>query len=117
MNLFRMFNKHRSSVTIGGVEYVGRNITINGNRVVVDGVQQGETLVGPITVMVKGDVDEVHTGSGSITVTGNAGSVTTASGNVQGGNVHGQVKTASGNISCGAVAGSVKTVTGNISHR
>ncbi|MDD1966128.1 hypothetical protein NPS29_12435 [Pseudomonas putida] len=107
-------NAGGSSVTIDGRTFTGRSISINGDKVVVDGVEQSGTLVGPISVTVNGNAESVETGSGKVEVSGYAGRVKTMSGDVKCGDVRGDVGTMSGDVTCGTVAGNVKTMSGDI---
>lgn len=104
-----------SSVTIDGRTFSGRSISISGDKVVVDGVEQSGTLVGSITVTVNGNADYVSSSSGDIRVSGECGTVSSTSGDIQCGNVTGSVSTVSGDINAGSIAGSAKTVSGDIS--
>lgn len=106
-----------SSVTIDGKTFTGRNVSIVGNKVVVDGIEQSGELVGPISVTVNGNADSVESGSGKVEVAGSVGRVKTMSGDVRCGDVTGDVGTMSGDVTCGAIAGSVKTMSGDIRHR
>lgn len=115
MNRFTMRGNGR--INIDGRDFVGRSIVIDRDTVVVDGVVQSGTLVGPITVNVHGDAEAIETSSGNVTVTGSVGSVHTTSGDVRCGNVGGGVQTVSGDVTCGSIAGSVRTVSGDVSHR
>jgi hypothetical protein len=103
-----------SSVTIDGRTFPGRNVSIVGNKVVVDGIEQTGELVGPVSVTVNGNAESIETGSGSVDIAGSAGRVKTMSGDVHCGNVNGDVGTMSGDVTCGAITGSVKTMSGDI---
>lgn len=100
-------------VVIDGRSFTGRNITINGDKVIVDGVTQEGTLVGNITVTVNGDVDQLSTTSGKVYAT-TVTSVKTVSGDVRCQDVHGNVQTVSGDVDCTKILGSVKTTSGDI---
>lgn len=109
----------KSTVTVNGKSYVGRDITISANgKITVDGKETGQCDDRHITVEVTGDVGRIETASGDIKVTGNSGSIKTASGDVEvGQHVSGDISTVSGDIKVGgAVGGSCKTVSGDISH-
>lgn len=106
-----------SSVTIDGRTFTGSSISIQGDRVIVDGVEQEGSLCGPITVTVNGNADSIETASGKVVVSGSAGRVKTMSGDVECGAVTGDVGTMSGDVTCGPVAGGVKTMSGDIRHR
>lgn len=112
-----MGNKNSSSyVSINGVEYRGNNISISGDRVVIDGVvQDGQKLVGPISVDVIGNVEKLVTSSGDIRVEGYVGDVKSASGDIViHGRVNGDVTTASGDVRGREIGGKVTTVSGDI---
>lgn len=112
MNI-RMKNSS-NSVTIDGRAFTGRSINITGDKVIVDGVEQSGSLVGPIHIEIKGDVESLVTSSGSVDVSGSCGSVSTASGDVACGNVSGSVSTMSGDVTCPAIGGNVSTMSGDI---
>lgn len=103
-----------STVSINGRIFSGRSISIVGDKAVIDGVEQGQSLVGPITVIVNGNAESVENSSGSVEVKGSAGRVKTMSGNVHCGDVSGDVSTMSGDINCRTVAGKAKTMSGDI---
>ena len=103
-----------STVSNNGREFSGRNISIVGDRVVIDGVEQGKSLVGPISVVVNGNAESVETSSGSVEVAGSAGRVKTMSGNVHCADVSGNASTMSGDINCRSIAGNAKTMSGDI---
>jgi DUF4097 and DUF4098 domain-containing protein YvlB len=117
--LFNVFRgqSSQSTVTINGQTYSGNNVSIVNDLVFVDGVAQGQTLVGPITVTVNGDVQQLETVSGDIEVHGNVGTLSTTSGDVDVSlDVKGGVTTVSGDVEvAGSVAGDINTVSGDIS--
>lgn len=104
-----------SSVTINGKTYVGSNITINGNKVSVDGNVVEEAV--NIYINVTGNVEKINT-TGDIEVHGNVGSAKTGAGDIDIiGDVSGDVETGAGDIVIkGNVAGNVETGAGSIHH-
>ena len=104
-----------SSVTINGKTYVGSNITINGNKVSVDGNVVEEAV--NININVTGNVEKINT-TGDIEVHGSVGSAETGAGDIDIiGNVSGDVETGAGDIVIkGNVAGEVSTCAGSIHH-
>lgn len=121
------------SITIDGKTFNGKSITIQGNKVIVDGVEQEGSLVGDINVVVNGDAESVKNVHGTITVHGKAGvienvhgaincakgavgSVESSNGNIHCGDVNGNVSTTHGSVTCGKISGSVKTTFGNINN-
>lgn len=106
------------NVTINGVLYPGHSISIDGDSVIVDGVRQGSTLVGPISIYVNGDCESIDCKSGTVSVLGSvSGDVHTGSGDISCMDVGGNVSTVSGDVQCGNVAGSVRSGSGDILHR
>lgn len=103
-----------SSVTIDGRTFSGGSISIVGDKVVVDGVEQEGHLVGPVSIVINGNAESVETESGTVEVSGSAGRVKTISGDVKCGAVNGDVGTMSGDVTCGPISGSVKTMSGDI---
>lgn len=118
MNIFKaIFGKKGGSVRVGGRNYVGRNITISGGSVVIDGVVHGHLEVDNhvIKVEVYGDVEELSTVSGDIVVHGDvSGNVENVSGDVHCKNVGRNVETTSGDVKCHDVQGEVSTTSGDI---
>lgn len=100
-------------VTIDGKSFTGSNISINNNKVIVDGVVQDGELIGDVNVVVHGDVELLENTSGTIKA-GNVGQVKTVSGDVDCCDVSGNVQTVSGDVNCGNINGSVKTVSGDV---
>lgn len=107
-------NTSGSSVTINGQVFNGRSISITGDKVVIDGVVQSTSLVGPINVVVNGNADSVETIDGKVEVTGSVGRIKTMSGDVHCADVSGDVGTMSGDVICHNVAGNAKTMSGDI---
>jgi len=103
-----------SSVTINGQTFSGRSISIVGDRIVIDGAEVGDSLVGPISVVVNGNADSVETTAGSVEVTGAVGWIKTMSGDVHCSDVTGDVGTMSGDVICQKIAGNAKTMSGDI---
>jgi len=113
----KLFSRGGARVTIDGRDFAGRNIIINGDKVMVDGVEQSGSLVGQISVTVHGDVDELSTGSGPVQITGAVGSVKTTNGNVTCADVRGAVTTVNGDVLAHAIGGNVSSVNGDINRR
>jgi len=101
---------------IDGREFTGNRISINGNKVIVDGVVQDGELVGNISVVIHGDVEKIEVVSGTVKAN-SVTSIKTTSGDIDCGDVTGSVMTVSGDIDCGNVGGNVSTVSGDIIHR
>lgn len=108
-------------IVINGVKYNGQNVSVIGNKVIVDGVVQvnGEE---PAKVIIQGNVTSL-TCDRNVEVSGNVESIMecnslncqAVNGNIEGkvrninvdGDVHGNVYS-DGNVICGNVQGSVK---------
>ena len=107
-----------SSISINGVNYVGRNVTISGNKVYIDGVDNTPDQK-EIVIIVNGNLENLKADScKTIDVTGNVLVLNTMSGDVKvGGNVDGSIKTMSGDVSCGTVGGSINTMSGDVKHK
>lgn len=103
-----------SSVTINGQTLTGRCISIVGNKVVIDGAEVGDSLVGPISIVVNGSAESVETTAGNVEVTGAVGWIKTMSGDVHCSDVSGDVGTMSGDVICQKIAGNVKSMSGDI---
>lgn len=119
MNNFN-FGRSKGTVTINGVSYTGNNISVVGNKVIIDGKGQtgstGDDKI--VNITVQGDIHELKVGNAvDVIVTGNCEFVSVQNGNVGiTGDVGGDVDTVNGDIRCGSVHGSVKTVNGDIRH-
>ncbi|HHB2481401.1 TPA: hypothetical protein ACORDH_002852 [Bacillus cereus] len=119
-----------SMISIGGVTYTGRNITVNNGQVIVDGVIQGQkleekniiinadnfqgTLKCGYSTVVNGSISGDVESNGSVTCDGIGGSVS-AGGSVRCDDVKGNVS-AGGSVNCGNIGGSVMAG-GSIKHR
>lgn len=106
----------KGKATINGVTYSGRNISIQNGIVNVDGDVKTQTLVGPVNVVVNGNVERLTSETGKVTAN-DVGSISTGSGDVVCKSVSGSVSTGSGDVKCGKVNGSIKTGSGDISRR
>lgn len=113
-SLFKALLSAGSRINIDGRDIVGRSVVINGDRVIVDGVEQSGSLVGPVSITITGGVERLETASGDVEVSGSCGSISTVSGDVICRDVSGSVSTMSGDIECGAIGGSVSTMSGDI---
>ncbi|MGE6347932.1 hypothetical protein ACQKIY_25340 [Bacillus mycoides] len=119
-----------SMISIGGVTYTGRNITVNNGQVIVDGVIQGQkleekniiinadnfqgTLKCGYSTVVNGNIGGDVESNGSVTCDGIGGSVS-AGGSVRCDDVKGNVS-AGGSVNCGNIGGSAMAG-GSIKHR
>lgn len=108
-----------SSITMNGVTYSGRNVSIINGSIIIDGVTHTSNDK-VINVTINGDIGELSVDSCEyVSVTGNVtGSVKSVSGDILiDGNVSGDAKSTSGSIKCGDVGGKITTVSGSIKHR
>jgi predicted ThiF/HesA family dinucleotide-utilizing enzyme len=106
-----------SSVNINGVVYSGRNIQVNGGRVMIDGHDYTpDSKI--INIEVNGNIGELKVDAcAKLTVVGRVDKLSTMSGDVNCGEVGGNVKTMSGDVHCGSVAGGVETMSGDVHRR
>lgn len=127
-----MSEKVLSVVNINGQLYNGNSITINGDRIIIDGkeVSMPEqktiniTMTGNIenlnvdtahNVDVRGSVGTLSTVSGDVIVQLDVtNGVTTVSGDVSAMDINGDVMTTSGDVECENITGDVSTVSGDI---
>lgn len=103
------------SIRINGINYTGDNISIRGNKVVINGVDVTPDAK-QISIVVDGDVTELKVDNcEDLRIVGNVGRVKTMSGDVDiEGNVTGDVETMSGDVRCLSVGGNVKTMSGKV---
>lgn len=113
-----MISGAHGAVVVNGKSYLGNNVTVINGVVTVDGVRQDGTITEQqVQIVVQGDAQEIHTGSGNVSAHG-AAVISTQSGDVTvKGQVHGNVSTMSGDVTCGNIAGSVRTMSGDINRR
>lgn len=118
LDIFFGKNKN-SSVTINGTTYQGANVTINGDKVIIDGKVQGSAEQKVISVVINGDVESVKTTAGDVEVVGNVGSINSTSGDITvNQNVNGNINTVSGDVDInGSQTGRINTVSGDIKSR
>ena len=122
-------------ISVNGRTYTSKNgnITINGDKIVVDG-EDVTPKEKEVYIIVNGDVDTINApGAEEILVNGDANKVITTSGDVTGGDrvtndikttsgdvrvnksITGDVTTMSGDVNTHTVLGNVKTMSGDIS--
>lgn len=99
-----------NGIIINGISYSGKNVSIIGSKVVIDGVEQSPGVPGDIPIRILNDANITLTTDHSV----NAGNIT---GNVSANNINcddirGNVN-ASGNVNCDDVYGFVN-VGGNL---
>ena len=104
-----------ATIRINGMTFSGSNVSISGNRVSIDGVDQTPDSKN-ITITVTGDLESIKADAvEKITINGMVkGNVKTMSGDVECDNIGGDVETMSGDVTAGAIAGKVKTMSGDI---
>jgi len=107
---------------INGKRYIGgRNITVTGDKIVIDGkVVSGYENEKNITIVIESElVENVKLDAGTITVNGNVAKATTGSGNIKvKGDLVGDIKVGSGDIAVdGNISGNVQTGSGDVNVR
>lgn len=106
-------------IIINGKTISGKNISVSGNKVIVDGKEVSDLEEQKvINIEVTGDIQTLQSGNGSVSVKGDVGSIETVNGDIEiEGDVKLNIKTVNGDVSCGAVGGSVSSVNGSIKTR
>lgn len=102
-------------IRVNNKRYVGQNITISNNKVIVDG-QDVTPDSKEIFIHVEGHVNQINADIfKNLSVNGTVGSVKTQSGDVGvAGSVMGDIKTMSGDVKCDRVSGKITTMSGDI---
>ena len=115
INNFKSSLKDINGTTyINGVKIEGeQSITIDNEKVYVNGNLQKDLSTPSIEIKVEGSVDSITT-SGDVSVNGDAKYIKTSSGNVNCHEVKGSVLTMSGDVTCGNITGGVSTMSGNV---
>lgn len=105
-------------ITVNGVTYTGRNISMSGNKIIIDGKDVTPDAK-EINISVEGDITELRADAcNKISVVGSVKNIKTHSGDVEvTGDVDGNIQTMSGDVDCGMVGGSISTMSGDVKHR
>ena len=103
-------------IVVNGVNYSGNNVTIFGDKVLVNGKQVDLKGQLKVEIIVHADDATISTESGTVTVNGNTKNIKTMSGNVSTqGYVEGNISTMSGDVTvASSVHGNVSTMSGDI---
>lgn len=112
----KIIMKSSGRVTIDEREFIGRNISMIGNRVIVDGITQEGELIGDVNIQVFGNAEYIENTSGQVNVSGNSGNIKTVSGAVTVSGDADDISTVSGNVAS-KICGNVKTISGDINHK
>jgi len=104
-----------SKVTVNGVSYSGRNVTIDGDKVIVDGkvveVPEGRK----IEVTIEGDLERLHLTNGVVYAKGMIGDIAMQNGTVNAeADIKGEVSMGNGKITCHDVYADVNLDMGSI---
>lgn len=94
------------NITINGKTYVGSNISVVNDRVIIDGKPVEDPGKGIVSIKIEGDLSSLHSDL-AVTVNGNVQGNVDAGNSVTCGNVQGSVK-AGNSVNCGDVGGSAK---------
>lgn len=102
-------------VTINGVEYTGKSVTVCDGDVIVDfkKVHGGANYIYE-NITIEGNADNIKTSSGNVKVSGNVNNVSTTSGDVTTNSIQNAATTVSGDITAGIINGSATTISGDI---
>ena len=125
-----------SMIRINNNDYVGRSISISGNKIIVDGkdISGDHRDSKVITINVTGDLDSLdvdycdkieingnvskaRTGSGDINCSNITNGAQTGSGDIECESINGDVQTGSGDVKTTTITGSVRTGSGDIKYR
>ena len=106
-------SKNSNNISIDGKMFSGKCVTIVGNKVTVDGVEQEGELTGDVNITVDGDVYSIENSSGVVKAN-KANTIKTMSGDVECGDVSGMVKTMSGDITSKSIQGGASSMSGDI---
>jgi len=88
----------QSTMIVNGVKYQGKSISVQGNKVYIDGKEADGMQHPEINITIEGDVKSLDMGTGECTVNGNTHSVESGTGNITiNGDVH-EVETSTGDI-------------------
>jgi hypothetical protein len=64
----KLLNRTKSRISVDGRHFVGRSLEINGDKVIIDGIEQSGSLDGPISVSIYGDIESFEGMSGDVSV-------------------------------------------------
>lgn len=104
-----------SQIVINGKVYSGRSISINNNKIVIDGNNIVNEESKTINIYIEGNVDQLNVDAcEKVMVNGFVNTLSTMSGDVDCGNVNQSVSTQSGDVECENVGGNISTQSGDI---
>jgi hypothetical protein len=128
-----MFNFIKRMITINNKGYVGKSITIINGKVIIDGkdvTPDSKEITISVdgnldnlevdhanTIIIKGDVNKVRSGSGDVSCGNITGGTQTGSGDIDCGIITGDVQTGSGDVNATTITGSVRTGSGDIKYK
>ena len=103
-----------SQIIINEKSFSGRNVIINNNKVIVDGIDVTPDTK-EINISVEGNINELTVDvCKTINVNGNVHELQTTSGDVQCNDVNNGIKTTSGDVECNNVTGNIQTTSGDV---
>lgn len=102
------------SIIINGKSFVGRNIIISDDKVIVDGQQVECDAEKQFDITINGTVESLETKSGNVRVSGSVNRIKTVSGDVTVKECAGHINTISGDVKAKTIDCSVNTVSGDI---
>lgn len=121
-----------ANIIVNQSSYAGRNIIINGNKVIIDGIDVTPdakeviiTVNGDIDslkvdyckdIVITGNVNDIKSGSGDIQCGDIKNNASTGSGDIEANKIEGNIQTGSGDVKAAYIGGSVKTGSGNIKY-
>lgn len=103
-----------SQIIINEKSFSGRNVIINNNKVIVDGIDVTPDTK-EINISVEGNINELTVDvCKTININGNVYELQTTSGDVQCNDVNNGIKTTSGDVECNNVTGNIQTTSGDV---
>lgn len=107
-----------SSITINGDDYVGGDVIIDGDKVIIDGEEITKKYpTKKIDIIINGDIQSVNLENGSIKCDSINCNLKTVNGDVEADEIIGDVKTVNGDVECNTISGNVKTSNGKIKYK
>lgn len=102
-------------IKINGKVYTGNSISINNNRIVIDGHDLTPDTK-EINISIDGDIEKIKVDlCNKILIKGNCGSLQAKNGDIEvGGDVTGSINSMNGDIDCGDVGGSIQAMNGDV---
>lgn len=113
-NIFKKFDM----IFVNEKSYVGRNISVRNNRIIINGVDVTPKDTLKVDIRVDGNIEVVDVDCcDKIDVTGYVKSLRATSSDIKCGDVKNGIVITSGNVNCDSVVGNIKTTSGEVKTR